>query len=114
MKQKLKYDQETVDSIRYWQQQMQEPELGGMGYDNFVEEYGPLFAEQVEMMGGSLNNYTEQQGKKLDSEDNFRVAVTDNAKTNFWMGDQKNVGQSIKKGLGRGTVSALNFVIDAG
>ena len=62
MKQKLKYDQETVDSIRYWQQQMQEPELGGMGYDNFVEEYGPLFAEQVEMMGGSLNNYTEQQG----------------------------------------------------
>ena len=114
MKQKLKYDQETVDSIRYWQQQMQEPELGGMGYDNFVEEYGPLFAEQVEMMGGSLNNYTEQQGKKLDSEDNFRVAVTDNAKTNFWMGDQKNVGQSIKKGLGRGTVAALNFVIDAG
>ena len=33
--QKLYYDQDQIDTIRYWQQQMQEEELGGMGYENF-------------------------------------------------------------------------------
>ena len=49
--QKLYYDQDQIDTIRYWQQQMQEEELGGMGYENFVEKHGPVFASQVEMMG---------------------------------------------------------------
>ena len=46
--QKLYYDQDQIDTIRYWQQQMQEEELGGMGYENFVEKHGPVFASQVE------------------------------------------------------------------
>jgi len=114
MEQKLQFDQDQMDTIRYWQQQMQDEKMGGVGYEKFVDKYGPVWAAQVERMGKQLNMYTEQQGKKNSTEDHLREAVTANEKSNFWLGDQGNVGQSIKKGLGRGAVSALNFAVDAG
>ena len=112
--QKLYYDQAQIDTIRYWQQQMQEEELGGMGYENFVEKHGPVFASQVEMMGKKLNHYNEQQGKKLVTEDNLREAVVDESKNSFWSGEQDSASASMVKGLGRGAVSAWNFTVDAG
>ena len=40
--QNIEYDQDQIDTIRYWQQQMQDKDLGGMGYDGFVDKYGPV------------------------------------------------------------------------
>lgn len=112
--QKLNYSKEQKDTIRYWQQQMQEKEVGGIGYDNFIEKHGPLFAAQVERMGSRLNSSTEQQGRKLNAEDNLVTAAHSNAKDNFWKGGQSRAGESVVKGLSQGGVGALNFVIDAG
>ena len=112
--QNIEYDQDQIDTIRYWQQQMQDKDLGGIGYDGFVDKYGPVFAEQVERMGRRLNHYNEQKGKKLVSEDNLKEAVVEATKDKFWSGDQMNVSQAAVKGIGKGAVSAWNFAIDAG
>ena len=112
--QNIEYDQDQLDTIRYWQQQMQDEELGGIGYDGFVDKYGPVFAEQVERMGRRLNDHNEQKGKILVTEYNLKDAVVEATKNKFWSGDQMNVGQAAVKGLGKGAVSAWNFAIDAG
>ena len=36
-KERLNYSKEQIDTIRYWQQQMQPKDLGGVGYEEFVE-----------------------------------------------------------------------------
>ena len=37
-KERLNYSKEQIDTIRYWQQQMQPKDLGGIGYEEFVEK----------------------------------------------------------------------------
>ena len=114
-KERLNYSKEQIDTIRYWQQQMQPKDLGGVGYEEFVEKHGPLFAAQVERMGGRLNKFNEQQGnKKLQTEDNFAVTYRDAHKDSFWSGEQESLGASAAKGFSRGAVGTFNFLIDAG
>ena len=114
-KEKLNYNKDQMDTIRYWQQQMQPKELGGMGYEEFVEEHGPLFTAQIERMGGRLNNHNAQQpNKKLQTEDNLAVTYRDAHKDSFWSGGQSSAGASAVKGFSRGAVGTFNFLVDAG